>query len=305
MKKRKIYSGEVHHVVQRTQLGGLLFYCVNDYLVFFTVFCSQARQKQVEVLALCPMPDHIHQVVVARNQNQLATFIQAYAHLFAGEWNRRRGRKGSLFRHRYGSSAKMGNKQVRTTLAYCNNNPVERKMTQTPEDYRWTFLNYYKKPNPYSPPLNPGQARSYVKTVLREIDNCFQCGSYLRYSQLERWEKHLSALEWQQLTDYIIGLWNIIDYEQAISYYGSFETMVRAFHDNTGSEYEIKEDRDNYSDTVYADITHILLTDGFVKHPLEILSLPDGRKRELFTYLQPRTSARPKQILKYLHLADI
>ena len=105
------------------------------------------------------------------------------------------------------------------------------------------------------------------------------------------------------MTDYIIGLWNVIDYEQAISYYGSYNVMIRAFHDNTDSEFEIKEDRDNYSDAVYADCTRILLSEGLIHRLADIPALPDDRKSDLFAFLQPRTSARPKQIKKYLHLA--
>lgn len=302
MKKRVVYSGEVHHVYQRTHNRGLMFYSVHDYLVFFTIYCSQARKRDVRVLALCPMIDHIHQTLVVNNSVQLAGFEQGYSHLFAQEWNRKRNRKGFLFEHPFGSAVKLGNKQVRTVLAYCNNNPVERKLTEKAEDYRWTFLPYYKNKSPYSLPLNPQLAKGYLRYVIKEITTCHECGNYLHYSQLERWERHLSATEWQQMTDYIISLWNVIDYEQAISYYGDFDTMIRAFHDNTGSEFDIKEDKDNYSDTVYADCTRFLLSDRLIHRLEDIPRLHDEQKKELFAYLASRTSARPKQIKKYLHM---
>ena len=121
---------------------------------------------------------------------------------------------------------------------------------------------------------------------------------------LDRWEKQLTAVEWQQLTDYIISTWNVIDYEQAISYYGSYETMLRAFHDNTGSEYEITEDRDNYSDAVYAECSHVLLGEGWSWDRISAIpSLPAEEKALLYELLRSRTSARPKQVKKYLHLA--
>ena len=302
MKKRKVYAGEVHHVYQKTAKGGLIFYSVHDYLVFFTIFCSQARKRDVRVLALCPMPDHIHQVLVVDNPVQLAGFEQSYSHLFALEWNQRRHLKGFLFKHPYGSAAKLGNKQARTVLAYCNNNPVERKLSEKAEDYRWTFLSYYKNNCPYSPKLNPARAQGYLRYAIQEARTSAALGNYLHYSQLERWQKHLSAQEWLQLQDYIIGLWNAIEYEQALDYYSSFDSMIRAFHDNTGSEYDIQEERDNYSDKVYADCTRILLSEGQIHHVAEIPSLPEKKKEALFRLLLQRTSARPKQIQKYLWL---
>ena len=301
MKKRKVYAGEVHHVYQKTAKGGLIFYSVHDYLVFFTIFCSQARKREVRVLALCPMPDHIHQVLVVENGPQLAEFIRAYAHLFALEWNQRRHKKGSVFRHCYGSAAKLGNKQVRTALAYCNNNPVERKLSERAEAYRWTFLSYFKNNHPYSPVSNPARTKGYLRYALREAKTSAELGNYLHYSQLERWERHLSVQEWLLLQDYIISQWNVIDYEQAQSYYGSFDTMLRAFRDNTGSEYDIKEERDNYSDEVYADCTRVLLAEGHIHHVSEIPSLSDEKKTALFQLLLQRTSARPKQVRKYLY----
>lgn len=304
MKKRKVYAGEVHHVYQKTEKGGLIFYSVHDYLVFFTIFCSQARKRDVRVLALCPMPDHIHQVLVVDNCVQLAGFEQSYSHLFALEWNRRRHLKGFLFKHPYGSAVKLGNKQVRTALAYCNNNPVERKMSEKAEDYRWTFLSYFQNPYPYSRRLNPRQTQGYLRYAFQEARTSAELGNYLHYSQLERWQNHLSAQEWLQLQDYIIGLWNAIEYNQALGYYSSFNSMIRAFHDNTGSEYDIEEERDNYSDGVYADCTRIVLSEGQIHHVAEIPSLPEKKKEALFRLLQQRTSARPKQIRKYLYFTS-
>lgn len=304
MKKRKVYSGEVHHIIQRTRNRGVIFYTVQDYLVFFTIYCSQALQKNVSVLSLCPMPDHTHQVIVVNSRDQLVSFVQTYAHLFAYEWNKKRKKKGYVFSHPFASAAKLGNKQVRTVLAYSNNNPVERKMVKRAEDCRWTFLAYYNNKNPYSLPINESRVKKRMRILFKEIRQCHDAGQYITYAMLDRWEKQLSAVEWQQLTDYIISTWNVIDYEQAISYYGSYETMLRAFHDNTGSEYEITEDRDNYSDAVYAECSHVLLGEGWSWDRISAIpSLPAEEKALLYELLRSRTSARPKQVKKYLHLA--
>lgn len=304
MKKRKVYSGEVHHIIQRTRNRGIIFYTVQDYLVFFTIYCSQALQKNVSVLSLCPMPDHTHQVIVVNSRDQLVSFVQTYAHLFAYEWNKKRKKKGYVFSHPFASAAKLGNKQVRTVLAYSNNNPVERKMVKRAEDCRWTFLAYYNNKNPYSLPINESRVKKRMRILLKEIRQCHDAGQYITYAMLDRWEKQLTAVEWQQLTDYIISTWNVIDYEQAISYYGSYETMLRAFHDNTGSEYEITEDRDNYSDAVYAECSHVLLGEGWSWDRISAIpSLPAEEKALLYELLRSRTSARPKQVKKYLHLA--
>lgn len=302
MKTRKKYSGEVHHVCQQTVQGVLVFYTISDYLVFFTIFCSVARRLGIRVLALCPMVDHIHNTVVVPSERLLPAFVQQYTHLFSHEWNLSRGRKGVLFKHRYMSSAKLGNKQVKTTINYNCNNPVERKMVQAAEDYRWNFLRYAKEEFPFSVPYKLADKSAKFRNILKEIKCIYDGGGYLKYRYLKRWKAKLNPIEIQQLTDYAIHLWNVVDYEEAVSYYGDYETMLHSFHDNTGSDYDIKEDRNNYSDAVYKDCSRILIGDAYVKNLFEIPLLPLSRKKYLAELLHYRTTARPRQIEKYLHL---
>ena len=299
MKTRKVYPGEVHHICQQTVGGVLAFYSAADFLVFFSIVCTVAGRYGIRLLALCPMVDHTHIVVVAPGETALARFVQQYTCLFSREWNQSRGRKGPLFKHRYMSSVKLGNKQARTTINYCNNNPVERKVVT---DARENFLRYARETHPYSPSLNLSKLPPKVRNILREAGRIREGGGYLKYCQLERWRGRLNAVQMQYLADCLVGLWNVIDYGEAISYYGSYEAMLRSFRDNTGSDYDIREDRNSYSDAVYEDCTRILLREGHIGHPREIPSLPLSFRKALADELQRRTTALPHQIAKYLHL---
>lgn len=302
MKKRKIYPGEVHHVCQKTIDGVLVFYSISDYVVFFTIYCTVARRLNIPVLALCPMVDHLHNTVIAPDSTTLSRFVQQYTHLFSREWNESRGRKGPLFKHRYMSSVKLGNKQIKTTINYNFNNPVERKMVERAEEYRWNFLQYAQHKMPFSAPMDIGKKSKKFRSVYNEVKRIYNGNGHLRYAQLKRWKKLLSPEDLQQIIDLVIRLWNVIDYKETISYYGDYETMVRSFHDNTGSDYTIKEDHDNYSDSVYKDCTRILLREHAISEVTEIPGLPPEKKKSLVQLLRYRTTARLRQIEKYLHL---
>ena len=302
--KRKAAAGEVHHIYQKTRGGVLLFYSLRDYLVYFTIYCTIAEKMDVTVLALCPMPDHLHSACRFMSTEQMVKFVQQYTRIFAKEWNRSRRRKGSLIQEHFGSSAKLGNKSVRTTLNYNYNNPVERKIVINAEDYRWNFLKYFRSRNPFSSPLDESTASHKLRDALKDVRAIYKKGEWVHYSQLDAWMKGLSADEIQQLADYIITTWNVIDYIGAISYYGDFDAMIRSFHDNTGSEYDIREDKDNYSDAVYKDCTQILIRGGYISSVREIPGMFFEKKIELYHLLQNRTAAKPKQIKKYLHLSD-
>ena len=302
MRKRIVVEGEVHHVYQKTKGGVVIFYSLRDYLVFFTIFCTIAEKLDVTVLALCPMPDHLHNASRFKTLEQLDKFVQMYSRIFAREWNKARKRRGSVFQKRFGSAVKISNKQVRTTINYNNNNPVERKITLRAEEYRWNFLRYFRSKNPYSKTLVESEASGKLRNALQEVRALRQNGDWVRYAQLDRWMKGLSSEEIQQLADYIITKWNIIDYIGAISYYGDYDAMIRSFHDNTGSEYDIIEDSDKYSDSVYSDCTKLLMQEGRISSIREIPTLSTYKKLELFKYLSSRTTAKPSQLNKYLHL---
>lgn len=301
---RRVIEGEVHHIYQKTKGGAVIFYSLRDYLVFFTIFCTVADKLGVTVLALCPMPDHLHNASRVKSAEQLVKFVQMYSRLFAREWNYSRKRKGSLIQKHFGSAPKLGNKAVRTTINYNNNNPVERKICTKAEDYRWNFLRYYKNRHPFSEPLDESAASAKLRGALQEVRALHVQGDWVRYAQLDRLIKGLNSTEVQQLADYIITTWNVLDYVGAISYYGDYDAMIRSFHDNTGSEFEIREDSDNYTDAVYADCTRILMQENQIKSVREIPGLPMFRKMELHKLLSNRTTARPKQVCKYLHILD-
>ena len=51
---------------------------------------------------------------------------------------------------------------------------------------------------------------------------------YLHYAQLLRWEQQVTASEFQQIVDFAISLWNQIDYDEVISYYGNYDAFLRS-----------------------------------------------------------------------------
>ena len=63
MEKRKFKEGEANHVYQRTISGFNIFYDVEDYIVYYTIFSVLAVRYDLIVYGLCLMIDHIHMLV--------------------------------------------------------------------------------------------------------------------------------------------------------------------------------------------------------------------------------------------------
>ena len=95
-KRRKFYRETISHIYQRTVGCVNLFYCIDDFLVFYTIFSVCSRRAKVIVLELCLMFDHFHALIKTENIRKLSILIKDITSWYAKEYNNRLGRKGRL-----------------------------------------------------------------------------------------------------------------------------------------------------------------------------------------------------------------
>ena len=261
-----------------------------------------APQYDVVILAVACMPDHLHESIKAQSRYVLWRFMQQLLSMFAKEHNVTCHRKGALFKSPFGSAPKTSDKKIRTNLAYVANNPVERHLAKNAEEYRWTFLAYANSSHPFSKPISKKRASRELKEALALVDLYHSENKHLKYSVLQTMFAGLNKEESEQLTDYIISKYSVIDFHAAISYYGSYEKMLTALHSNTGSEYDIKETFNGKRDDVYSKMCSLLMGTGRFKDIHDVLGLKADEKLKLFNYLLGKTEASPKQIANYLQV---
>lgn len=303
--RRNFSSGILNHCYQRTVDGMLLFYSVSDYLVFYTIISIISRKYGVKILAMCLMPDHIHTSTIAENKRQLTMFVHEYSRLFALLQNRLCKRSGHLFRTPFGSAPKYGPKKARTNLIYVWNNGVERQLCAKAEEYRWNFLAYAQNEHPFSEPILMRSASTHLKKAIAAVKAQYDSDNYLNYNLLKRISKHLNRKEINQLTDYIINLYNVIDYSAAIEFFDKYDDLLMAAHSNTGSEYDLNEVFLGKSDAWYSKISSLLMRELSLTDIHDVLCLTDDRKFELLQMLMEKTPAPPEQIAAFLRLKVI
>lgn len=303
MKNRKIYNGIINHCYQRLEDRGVLFYTVSDHLVFFTIFCTTAKEFKVKVLKLVQMPDHIHHATIEYRRGELSAFCGEASRRFARTFNERCGLAGQLFEHPFQSVPKVGAKKARTILLYLDNNPQERQLVQKAEDYQWNYLAYGNTNHPFSDKIVLREASMPLRRALKTVRAQHKEGRPMNYTLLRRLFDSLpSDRERCQLTDYIVTTYSVIDHAESIRYFGTYEEELIAAHANTGSEYDINEVFIGRSDAVYASMRRVIRQTGRYADLHEILSLPIPEKVELLQLLQRETSALSKQIAAFLHL---
>ncbi len=301
-RRRKFLKDEVHHIYQRTVKRFNIFYDLEDYLVYYTIFSIAARQYDVTILGLCLMFDHIHMLIKTEAKVTMSEFVRQVTCMFAREQNNDVGRKGSLFQARFGSAPKRGMKLLRTAIAYLFNNPVEKNLCSRAEEYRWNFLAYGLSPHPFSDPLISVHISRSLKRAIKEVDLAESEDRHLRYAQLKRLLGKLEERERMQLVDHIISIYKPFDYEEIIACYGSYEDMLTAINSNTGSEYDIKEDRYRFSDIEYIRMGDILRDTEGLKDLRKVTGLEIEEKMRLFEVLRKHLSCDNLPIVKFLHI---
>ena len=304
MKRRNhsvMMANAVHHIYQNTPKGYLIFYSFQDYLVFYSIVSAVARRFDVQILGICLMIDHVHLVVYVRDPGQLRGFIRYYTSLFTIKYNNWYGRKGSVFNTPFGCVPKPGHKKTRTAIAYLYNNPVECHLFERTEEARWNFLAYAAEKSPFSEKLRMDRVRWELRKALEQVKDSAKRSIPLEYAMLERITKNLSFKELQQFIDYTVRLYNFIDYQALIRYYGSYDDLVTAINSNTGNEYDIKEDTFAKDHRIYEKMI-TRLCGGKERTMKDILAMPYAERQRLGRSLSYNPGASQKEIQKLLRL---
>lgn len=301
---RKFNKLGVHHIYQRAQDRGIIFYTTIDRLVYLSVASVKAREYRIRVLAIAIMYSHLHQSCAAETKECLYKYVQDTSSIFARMYNRHYGRHGSLFARPFGSSLKRTAKEIRSNLAYVNNNHSEKGLCRSAVLAQWNLLAYRNK-QAASPRPDAARFSAALFKALTVVEELASANKSLTYKKLTKCMRPLSEDERARLADYIVLRYPLVDYTAAEAFYGGFDKMLTAFDSNTGSEYRIREEFSSAPDTAYAEMAAYAEKCGLigVDKP-KLLRLPEEKRLELARTLLQMTNARKFQIRKFLHLPD-
>ena len=231
-----------YHVYQRSSDKSIIFKSGKDALVFISIVKVKAMKLGALVYAICLMDNHIHMLVKVRDKYTLHRFVTDYTSLFAKLYNKRHNRSGMLFSTPYGRAYKKTDKYIRNCISYINNNPVEANKTKNIEDYIWNLFSFASSSHPHSEALDLSKARKGIRFCCRVLKAEQSRGRHLTYELLDEVFSKADKKETSQLVDYILNLYNPVDYSAINTLYGNMDKASLAINANTGSEYEIAED---------------------------------------------------------------
>ena len=127
-------SGRVFHVVIRARPGIVPFRDAALADEIWTVVCAQTGRGQVDILAACLMPDHLHLMLAVVDGN-LVKWAESFKRFTTRQaW--RHGVHGALWQPSF-YDRELRDREFEQVLAYIRGNPVEAGMVEDPGEWPW------------------------------------------------------------------------------------------------------------------------------------------------------------------------
>ena len=136
---RIVVPGVPHHVTQRGNRRQPTFFGDGDFARYVELLADACSDAQVEVLAWCLMPNHVHLVLVPATSAGLAGAFKAAHQRYTWVINRRNGWQGHLWQSRFYSCPLDGAHAI-SAIRYVELNPVRARLVATPEQWRWSSV---------------------------------------------------------------------------------------------------------------------------------------------------------------------
>ena len=123
---------------------------------------ADSRDKLVEVLAFCIMPNHLHLLLRQLKDNGITQFMQKLGTGYGGYFNRKYVRQGHVFLKQFTAVHIKTDDQLKTVFVYIHTNPISlvepnwkeegisnpKKVIKFLENYKWSsYPDYIGKKN--------------------------------------------------------------------------------------------------------------------------------------------------------------
>ena len=134
---RLVVPGYPHHVTQRGVRRQETFFDARDYKQYLVLAQQLLQSHDIEILAYCLMPNHIHAVVIPGQSDSLAAFFGKLHQQYARTTNFRYEWSGHLWQNRF-YSVVMDEHHSIAALRYVERNPVRSGLANHPQDWPWS-----------------------------------------------------------------------------------------------------------------------------------------------------------------------
>ena len=131
------------HVYPRGINGGVIVREEDDHEFLLHAIIKAAREELVEINALSLMTTHYHLILTPTSARGLARTMQKIDGRHTRYFNRKYGRRGTLWNERYGGTLLDDERYWYTCLRYVELNAYRAHLIAAPEDWRWSSYRFH------------------------------------------------------------------------------------------------------------------------------------------------------------------
>ena len=136
---RIVVPDHPHHVTQRGNRRGRVFFEEGDYALYIDLLSEAAHKAKTEIWCYCLMPNHVHLIAVPSDKEGLrATFADAHRR-YTGYINTRMRTTGHLWQGRFGSVV-MDESHLLSAVRYVSLNPVRARLVSNAQEWEWSSV---------------------------------------------------------------------------------------------------------------------------------------------------------------------
>lgn len=135
--------GQLHHVLLRGNGGQPVFADDTDRDLFLSLLAHHGHVQGVEVHGWALMPDHIHLLLTPQPLGSLSACLQAVGRAYVQAFNRRHGRRGTLWEGRYRSTVLQPDPWLLRALVWLDSHPARSGFAPQPGPHPWTSAAHH------------------------------------------------------------------------------------------------------------------------------------------------------------------
>jgi putative transposase len=130
--------GQPHHVIQRGNNRMTIFTAEDDFHFFYDSLRTSSTRFACQIHAYVFMTNHVHLLLTPPDARAMGTMMLSLGRRYAGYFNRRYARTGTLFEGRYRASVIDSDSYLLSCYRYIEENPVRAGLARDPSAYRWS-----------------------------------------------------------------------------------------------------------------------------------------------------------------------
>jgi putative transposase len=143
------FENALYHVIARGLERRPIFRDDDDRRWYLERLTELSRRSDVQLLAYCLMPNHIH-LAVRTGRVPLSRVMSRLQTSYAVYFNKRHGRIGPVFQGRYRALLVDQDSYLLALVRYIHLNPVGARLAKRPEEFPWSsHAAYLKGPVPW------------------------------------------------------------------------------------------------------------------------------------------------------------